>query len=62
MVMMQMVDAMTNMTQASIMGYAASLVGKTVTVGEVDSNGRVQEVVGTVTGTGVIILFCSHRP
>ncbi len=54
MVMMQMVDAMTNMTQASIMGYAASLVGKTVTVGEVDSNGRVQEVVGTVTGTGVM--------
>ena len=54
MVMMQMVSALTNMTDASVMGYAASLVGKTVTVGEYDSNGKLQEVVGTVTGTGMM--------
>ena len=52
MVMMQMVSALTNMTDASVMGYAASLVGKTVTVGQVDGNGELQEIVGTVTGTG----------
>lgn len=52
MVMMQMVSALTNMTDASVMSYAASLVGKTVTVGQYDSNGVLQEVVGTVTGTG----------
>lgn len=54
MVMMQMVSALTNMTDASIMSYAASLVGKTVTVGQYDSNGTLQEVVGTVTGTGTM--------
>ena len=32
--------------------YAASLVGKTVTVGEYGEDGKLQEVVGTVTGTG----------
>lgn len=53
-VMMQMVSALTNMTDASVMGYAASLVGKTVTVGEYDSNGVLQEVLGTVTGTGTM--------
>jgi len=52
MVMMQMVSALTNMTDASIMSYAASLVGKTVTVGQYDSEGVLQEVVGEVTGTG----------
>lgn len=54
MVMMQMVSALTNMTDASIMSYAASLVGKTVTVGQYDSNGILQEIVGTVTGTGTM--------
>ena len=54
MVMMQMVSALTNMTDASIMGYAASLVGKTITVGGTDSNGNVQEIVGTVTATGTM--------
>lgn len=52
MVMMQMVSALTNMTDASIMSYAASLVGKTVTVGVYDSQGILEEVVGEVTGTG----------
>ena len=54
MVMMQMVSALTNMTDASVMGYAASLVGKTVTIGEVDAQGNVTEIVGTVTGTGMM--------
>ena len=34
------------------MNYAASLVGKTVTVGKPDNDGNLQEIVGTVTGTG----------
>ena len=54
MVMMQMVDALTNMTDASIMSYAASLVGKTVTVGQYDAQGNLEEVVGTVSGTGTM--------
>ncbi len=53
-VQMQMVQAMTNMTDASIMSYAASLVGKEVTVGQYDANGNMQELVGVVTGTGVL--------
>ena len=54
MVMMQMVTALTNMTDASIMGYAASLVGKEVTVGYYDGEGQLQEIVGEVTGTGTM--------
>ena len=54
MVMMQMVSALTDMTDASIMSYAASLVGKTITVGQYDSNGVLQEIVGQVTGTGTM--------
>ena len=52
MVQMQMVQALVNMTDASVMSYAASLVGKQVTVGQYDSKGKLQEVVGTVIGTG----------
>lgn len=54
MVMMQMVSALTNMTDASIMGYSASLVGKTVTVAEYDGKGGIKEIVGEVTGTGTM--------
>ena len=54
MVMMQMVSALTNMTDVSIMTYAASLVGKTVTVGQYDAEGKLQEIVGEVTGTGTM--------
>ena len=53
-VQMQMVQAMTNMTDASIMSYSASLVGKEVTVGQYNADGTLQEIVGTVTGTGVL--------
>ena len=51
-VQMQMVQALVNMTDASVMSYAASLVGKEVTVGQYDSEGNLEEVVGTVIGTG----------
>lgn len=51
-VQMQMVQALVNMTDASIMSYAASLVGKEVTVAQYDSEGNIQELVGVVTGTG----------
>jgi len=54
MVQMQMITALTNLTDASIMTYAASLVGKEVTVGQYDAEGNLQEVVGEVTGTGTM--------
>lgn len=54
MVQMQMVQAMVNMTDASMMTYAASLVGKDVTVGQINSEGKIEEVYGTVTGTGTM--------
>lgn len=59
MVQMSMVQMMTkvqtsleDLTTANTMTYAASLVGKTVTVGVYDEEGNIQEVVGEVTGTG----------
>lgn len=45
-------DSIEAMVNASSLSYAASLVGKTVTVGQLDEEGNLQEVVGTVTGTG----------
>lgn len=61
MVQMQMITALTNMTDASVMGYASSLVGKEVTIGV--SNGKtIEERVLTVTGTGQSngqqVIFC----
>ena len=52
MIQMQMVETMANLTDASIMSYAASLVGKEITVGKYDSEGNLQELVGVVQGTG----------
>ena len=52
-VMMQTVQALSNITDATIMSYAGSLVGKEVTVGQFNSQGRLEELVGTVTGTGI---------
>lgn len=51
-VQMQMIQALTNMTDASVMSYAASLVGKEVTVGQYNESGELQEIVGVVSGTG----------
>lgn len=52
MVQMSMVQAITNITDAVTLNYAASLVGKEVTIGSYDSEGKLRELVGTVTGTG----------
>lgn len=52
-VMMQAVTAISNITDATVMMYAGSLVGKEVTVGQYDKEGKLQEIVGTVTGTGM---------
>lgn len=52
MVQMQMISAMTNMTDATLMSYAGSLVGKEVTIGIVNGN-QLEERVITVIGTGV---------
>lgn len=54
MVQMQMITALSNMTDASIMSYGASLVGKEVTVAKYSDDGKMQEYVGTVTGTGTM--------
>ena len=58
-VQMQMVTAlasmsttMETMTDHSIMTYAASLVGKEVTVAGYDKDGQYNELIGTVTATG----------
>ncbi len=54
MVQMQMIQSLVNMTDATMMSYSASLVGKEVTVGKQGSDGTLQEIVGTVTGTGTM--------
>lgn len=52
-VQMSTIQAITNVTDATVMMYAGSLVGKEVTVGEFNSEGKLEEIVGVVTGTGV---------
>ena len=47
-----MSTAMNTMTDSSIMTYAASLVGKEVTVAGYDEEGNYMEVIGEVTATG----------
>lgn len=54
MIQMQMVETIATLTDASVMSYAASLVGRKVTVGKYDSNGDLQEYYGEVTGTGTM--------
>ena len=61
-VQMQMVTALSNMTDASIMSYASSLVGKEVTIGYVDGDNKLHEEVLKVIGTGLYdgqqVIFC----
>ena len=52
--MTEMTSQVEELTTANIMSYSASLVGKEVTVGQYDSDGKLQEVVGLVTGTGTM--------
>ena len=54
MVQMQMIQSMVNMTDATTMNYAASLVGKEVTVGKLGEDGKLQEFYGEVTATGTM--------
>lgn len=51
-VQMSVVQAVSTITDATTMLYSASLVGKEVTIGQYKDN-KLQEIVGTVTGTGV---------
>lgn len=51
-VQMAMIQSITNITDATTMMYTASLVGKEVTVGEMGKDGKLKEIVGTVTATG----------
>ena len=62
MVQMQMISALTNMTEASVMNYASSLVGKVVTIGIVDGNTLEEReilVMGTGTMNGQQVIFGS---
>ena len=49
---MSTIQSMKTRTDAATMSYAASLVGKTVTIGEYTSASGLKEIVGEVTGTG----------
>lgn len=57
MVQMTVVQAITNIStlidDSTVLTYAASLVGKEVTIGQY-INGELKEIVGTVTGTGTL--------
>lgn len=53
MIQMQMVTAISNMTETSVQSYASSLVGKVVTIGIVTDKGLEEREV-IVTGTGVM--------
>lgn len=44
--------SMQTVADATALNYAASLVGKTVTVGKLNDDNEIEEIVGTVTGTG----------
>ncbi|MCM1148790.1 MAG: hypothetical protein NC319_01710 [Butyricicoccus sp.] len=61
-VQMQMVTALSNMTDASVMSYASSLVGKEVTIGYLDNENKLHEEVLNVIGTGLYdgqqVIFC----
>lgn len=52
-VQMQMISAITNMTETNVMTYASSLVGKVVTIGLPTQDGLEEREV-LVTGTGVM--------
>lgn len=60
MVQMQMVTAITNMTETSLMSYASSMVGKVVTVG-INNGDSLEEreilVMGTGTYNGQQVIF-----
>lgn len=58
-------NSISTMVDASTLSYAASLVGKEVTIGEYDAEGNLTETVGQVTGTGTYqgsqVIFVGDR-
>ena len=58
MVQMSVIQAVSEITtllnDSTALTYSASLVGKEVTVGQYSGNGKLTEVLGTVTGTGTL--------
>lgn len=62
---MATIEAITTITDVSKTTYAASLVGKEVTLAEVNKDGSVEEVVGNVTGAGLYageqIIFVNNK-
>jgi len=58
MVQMSVISAVTQLTdllnESTALTYAASLVGKEVTIGQYDAVGDVKELVRTITGTGTL--------
>lgn len=52
MIQMQVVQSINSITDATVMTYASSLVGKEVTVGEWTTDGELIERVVKITGTG----------
>ena len=62
MLQMQMITAMTNMTEVNVQSYANSLVNQHVTVGVINGNvleERYTQVMGTGTYNGQQVIFCS---
>ena len=60
MVQMQMVTAITNMNELSVMSYASSLVGKVVTIGILGTDSleeREVQVIGTGLSNGQQVIF-----
>lgn len=51
-VQISVVQAISSITDATVMSYAGSLVGKDVTIGQYDDKGEFHQFEGTVTGTG----------
>jgi flagellar basal-body rod modification protein FlgD len=51
-VQMQVVQSITDITNAINSLYSTSLVGKEVTIGQYDTMGNLEQTVGTVTGVG----------
>ncbi len=52
-IMMSTIQSITDITNVSLISYAASLVGKDVTIGQTGSDGTISEIYGTVTATGM---------
>ncbi len=53
MAQMATMQAMTTMTDVAATTYSASLVGKEVTLAQIDEDNKVQQLIGKVTGAGL---------